>query len=161
MSNEVPLELIRRSSFASDLDEAQSTVLAGIVTMHCPMDGEALIEQGQTDETLYIIGEGALAVERKTSGGDVLTLHVLKAGDLAGEMGFVDGTEHTATLRAVGKTVVVGLRREDLESVLSDHPDVVYAVMRGVVRTVHRILRQMNLQYVELTNYITKTHGRY
>jgi hypothetical protein len=26
---------------------------------------------------------------------------------------------------------------------------------------VHRILRSMNLQYVELTNYIAKQHGRY
>jgi hypothetical protein len=29
------------------------------------------------------------------------------------------------------------------------------------MRTVHRILRSMNLQYVELTNYIAKQHGRY
>jgi hypothetical protein len=33
--------------------------------------------------------------------------------------------------------------------------------MRGTIRTVHRILREINLQYVELNNYITKTHGRY
>ena len=25
----------------------------------------------------------------------------------------------------------------------------------------HGILRRMNLQYVEMTNYITKQHGRY
>jgi CRP-like cAMP-binding protein len=76
-------------------------------------------------------------------------------------MGFVDGTEHSASLRAVGKTAVVSLRRQDLEAVLTSKPEVVYGVMRGVVRTVHRILREMNLQYVELNNYITKTHGRY
>jgi CRP-like cAMP-binding protein len=76
-------------------------------------------------------------------------------------MGFVDGTERSANLRAVGKTVVVSLRRQDLETLLSSKPEVVYGVMRGVVRTVHRILREMNLQYVELNNYITKTHGRY
>jgi hypothetical protein len=33
--------------------------------------------------------------------------------------------------------------------------------MRGIVRTAHRILREMNLQSVELRNYITKVHGRY
>jgi len=36
-----------------------------------------------------------------------------------------------------------------------------YAVMRTILRTVHSILRRMNLQYVELSNYITKQHGRY
>jgi hypothetical protein len=33
--------------------------------------------------------------------------------------------------------------------------------MRSIMRTVHRILRGMNTQYVELTNYISKQHGRY
>jgi len=33
--------------------------------------------------------------------------------------------------------------------------------MRAIVRTVHRILRNMNFQQVELTNYIAKEHGRY
>lgn len=100
-------------------------------------------------------------MERNTAGGETVTLHMLKPGDLAGAMGYIDGTERAATLRAVSKTVVVSLRREDLESVLVSNPQLVYGVMRGIVRNVHRILREMNLQHVELTNYITKSHGRY
>jgi len=37
----------------------------------------------------------------------------------------------------------------------------VYEVMRNVVRKVHAILRRMNVQYVGMTNYMTKQHGRY
>jgi len=33
--------------------------------------------------------------------------------------------------------------------------------MRAIVRRVHAIVLRMNLEYVELTNYITKQHGRY
>ena len=64
-------------------------------------------KEGDADQTLYIVGDGALAVERVTSGGDVITLHILRSGDLAGELGFIDGTEHSACLRAVGKTSLV------------------------------------------------------
>jgi len=154
-------DLIQHSTLISDLTPEQCTALSDIAVILELEDAEVLIEQGETDETLHIIGVGKLAVERTTPGGEQATLHILKPGDLAGEMGFIDGTEHSATLRAVGKTIVVSLRRQDLETILSSKPDVVYAVMRGVVRTVHRILREMNLQYVELNNYITKTHGRY
>ena len=161
MTDPIASDLIQHSTLISDLTPEQCTDLSDISVIRELGDGEVLIEQGKTDETLHIIGVGALAVERKTAGGDQVTLHVLKAGDLAGEMGFVDGTEHSATLRAVGKTVVVSLRRQDLETILPSKPEVVYGVMRGVVRTVHRILREMNLHYVELNNYITKTHGRY
>lgn len=154
-------DLIQHSTLISDLTQEQCSDLSDIALIGNLEDGEILSRQGETDETLHIIGSGALAVERETAGGDQVTLHVLKPGDLAGAMGFVDGTEHSATLRAVGKTVVVSLRRQDLEAILTSKPEVVYGVMRGVVRTVHRILRDMNLQYVELNNYITKTHGRY
>jgi len=154
-------DLIQHSTLISDLTPEQCTALSDIAVIREFGDAEVLIKQGETDENLHIIGVGKLAVERTTPGGEQVTLHILKPGDLAGEMGFIDGTEHSATLRAVGKTIVVSLRRQDLETILSSKPDVVYAVMRGVVRTVHRILREMNLQYVELNNYITKTHGRY
>ena len=34
-------------------------------------------------------------------------------------------------------------------------------VMRAIVREEHRILRGMNTQYMEMSNYISKQHGRY
>jgi CRP/FNR family cyclic AMP-dependent transcriptional regulator len=154
-------DLIQHSSLISDLNEKQCSDLSSVATSRALQDQEVLIEQGQSDETLHIVASGALAVERTTSGGDTITMHILKPGDLAGEMGFVDGTEHSATLRAMGPTSVVSISRQDLESLLPNKPEVVYGLMRGIIRTAHRILREMNLQSVELSNYITKVHGRY
>lgn len=154
-------DLLQHSTLTDDLTATQCTELAALTRVRELQNGEVLIEQGRTDETLHIVGHGVLAVERRTAGDDVVTLHMLKPGDLAGAMGFVDGTEHAASLRSIGNSVVLSLRREDLESVLDSNPALVYAVMRGIVRSVHRILRDMNLQFVELSNYITKSHGRY
>ena len=161
MNNPNTGDLIQHSSLVGDLSEAQCDDLSLIATTRSLDDKEVLIEQGQLDETLYIVSSGALAVERTIAGGYTTTLHILKPGDLAGEMGFVDGTEHTASLRAMGPTSVVSISRKDLESLLPSKPEVVYGLMRGIVRTAHRILREMNLQSVELSNYITKVHGRY
>jgi hypothetical protein len=44
---------------------------------------------------------------------------------------------------------------------LSAHPEVVYRVMRAIVRTVHEIQRRISMQTAELTNYIYKQHGKY
>lgn len=161
MNNPDICNLIQQSSLTGDLNEAQCSDLSSIATTRSLDDKEVLIEQGELDETLYIVSSGALAVERTIAGGDTTTLHILKPGDLAGEMGFVDGTEHTATLRAMGPTSVASIGRNDLESLLPTKPEVVYGLMCGIVRTAHRILRGMNHQLVELSNYITKVHGRY
>lgn len=154
-------ELIKRSAFAENLTLDQCGVLADLATTRALKDGEILIEEGRVDDSLHVIASGRLAVERNAGAGAPVVLHILRDGDLAGELGFVDGTEHTATLRAVGPTLVLSITRPDLESLLRAQPEIVYGVMRGIVRTVHRILRQMNLQCVELNNYISKTHGRY
>jgi len=33
--------------------------------------------------------------------------------------------------------------------------------MRAILRTVHVILRRMNAQYIELSNYISRQHGKF
>ena len=79
--------LIQHSSLMSDLSESQCNDLSLIATTRSLEDKEVLIEQGQTDETLHIVSNGALAVERGTAGGDVIILHILRPGDLAGGVG--------------------------------------------------------------------------
>lgn len=160
MSQKADSSLVRGSSICSDLSDAECAVLAKVITRRKLKDGEMLIEEDEADNCLYVITSGALEVCRH-SGGDWVSLHVLKAGDLAGELGFIDGQPHSASLRAIGPSEVFILERSQFESLLESHPKVIYGVMRTILRTVHAILRRMNLQYIELTNYITKQHGRY
>ncbi|MFC1684630.1 cyclic nucleotide-binding domain-containing protein [Pseudomonadota bacterium] len=152
---------LQRSSLAEGLTEEQCLNLAKIIETRELTDREALITEGQTDNCLYVIVEGRLEVTRDVSGGEWLTLAVLKEGDFAGEMGFIDGTKHSATLRAMGETQVLTLSRDALESLIDTDPHAVYKLMQNIVRTVHKILMRMNQQYVEMNNYISKQHGRY
>ena len=76
-------------------------------------------------------------------------------------MGFIDGTDHSATLRALCDAEVYTLERPAFESLLDTHPALVYKVMRSIIRSVHSTLLRMNRQFVEMNNYIMKEHGRY
>lgn len=124
-------------------------------------DGEVLIEEGKVDNRLHLVIDGNVAVTRKTTGEDWVVLHILRKGELAGELGFIDGQEHSATLRAIGPARVFSLERNRFESLLESNPLLVYRVMRAIIRGVHNTLRRMNVQQMEMTNYITRQHGRY
>ena len=152
---------IRGSSLAQDLNDDECAALAEITSVRELADDEVLIEEGAVDDALYVVLDGKIGVTKHTAGDEETTLHVLRANEFAGQMGFVDGREHTATLKSLGVAEVLVLKRADLESRLESNPAMVYHVMRSVVRSGHEILRRMNNQYVELTNYISKTHGRY
>jgi CRP-like cAMP-binding protein len=82
-------------------------------------------------------------------------------GRFCREMGFMDGSVLYASKVALGDTRVLGIEREKLESILQSHPEIVYRVMRAIIRVVHQIQRRLSMQQVELSNYIYKQHGRY
>jgi CRP-like cAMP-binding protein len=156
------LELLRNSALAVELTGDQCAVLAELISVRDLKDGEVLVRQGASDNHLYVIVGGALAVARQVEAdGQWINLHLLSKGDLAGELGFMDGRPHYAALRATGPTQVLCLEREKLESLLEREPVIVYRVMRAIFRVVHLIVNRMAMQTSELTNYIYKVHGKY
>jgi CRP-like cAMP-binding protein len=156
-----PLELVRNCALAVELTGDQCAILAELTSTRDLADGEMLVEQGASDDRLFVITSGALEVARRSEDGGWITLHRLGTGDLAGELGFMDGRPHYAALRASGPTRVLCLTRPALESLLEREPYIVYRVMRAIFRVVHVIMTRMAVQTRELTNYIYKVGGRY
>ena len=154
-------ETINNTPLGEGLTDTQCGMLAEVVTPCSIKDGAFLIEEGQKDDAIHVLTRGPLEVLTRSGGGSWVTLQLLKEGDMVGEMGFIDGVEHSASLRALGNCDLIRLDRDSFESLIKKDPELVYQVMRSIMRTVHRILRGMNAQYVELTNYIAKQHGRY
>ena len=156
------MDLVRGSALAVELTGDQCAVLAKLVTVRSLADGEILVEQGASDDQLYVIVSGALAVaRRREADGEWVNLHLLTRGDLAGELGFMDGRPHYAALRATCPTQVLCLTRKNLESLLESEPAIVYRVMRAIFRVVHTVVNRMAMQTAELTNYIYKVQGKY
>jgi len=155
------LDALRQSKLAAELTEAQIQTLSDLVSLRDLKDGEVLVNEGESDNHLYSIVDGLLCVVKSAGTPDEVTFFSIGAHDFADELSFMDGAVHYASLVARGDTCVLGLEREKLESLLEKHPDIVYRVMRAIVRAVHQIQAQLSMQSVELTNYISKLHGRY
>ena len=161
MNDPAKLATLQASKLGAELTPAQLTALAERVAFRDLGAGEVLVAEGTADNHLYVLVSGALGVVRSAGTAEPVTLFTLAPGDLVGELSFIDATPHYASLVAVGATRVFGLEREELEALLPSHPEVVYRVMRAIVRTAHQIQRRLSMQSAELTNYIYKQHGRY
>lgn len=153
--------LISTTALGAELNDAEVQVLSGLVTDNHLADGDFLIEDGASDDALHVILKGKVEVVKRTGADEFASLAVLREGDLAGELSFVDGAPHTVGLRALCDTHVLTLRREAFEGIIESQPQLVYKLMRAVVRSAHRIVHRMNTEFVELSNYIFKQHGRY
>lgn len=157
------IDTLRMSTVTEELSDAEVEILAGLFELQEFKAGEAIVQPGDDQpDNLYILADGDIEVKIK-SGIEESIVHVLKPGDLAGIITFVGGaaSDISATLYAVGKTKVLSMARAKFETLVNSHPMIVYRVMRGVVRNVHGIVRRVNSESAELSNYIYRSHGRY
>lgn len=154
-------DALRASKLAAELTDEQCRALAEAVTLQDLKEGDVLVREGTTNSNLYVIVSGVLGVVKNTGTPDAMTLHTLSAGDYVDELGFMDDTPYYASKVALGPARVIGLDRSRLEAFLPTHPEIVYRVMRSIVRVTHQIQRRLAMQQSELSNYIYKQHGRY
>lgn len=157
------LETLRTSPVTEELSEAEVEILADLFEVQNYKAGEVIVQpKDEQPDNLYILASGEVDVKIE-SGGDESTVHVLKPGDLAGMITFAGGaaTQISATLYAVGPTKVLSMERARFETLINTHPMLVYRVMRGIIRNMHGIVRRVNIESAELSNYIYKTGGRY
>lgn len=155
------IEAVRHSPLAPDLSDEELNTLAENLAFRDLEAGEVLIHEGASDQHLYVIVKGTLALTKSHETADKLTLFTLSAGEFVGELSFLDDTRHYASVVALVPTRVFSLGRDRLEALLTTQPEIVYHVMRSIVRTVHAIQRKISIQSTELANYIYKQHGRY
>ena len=154
-------DAVRASPLAAGLSQQQVEVLAGIVERETFAAGEVLAREGTVDDRLVVVVDGTLDVVRHRGTPQETVLATLRSGDLAHELGFLDGTPRYATLVATSPACVLLLERGRLETLIDREPRTLYAVMRAIVRATHALQTRLSMQAMELTNYVVKQHGRY
>jgi len=165
--NDEPLEIgrpdgtvVKASVLGEELDAEECELLAAIMEVRHLRPGERLVTEGDVDNRLVLVAAGKVAVLSNVDGSEI-GVHTMTRGECAGTRAFVDGTPRKATLEATDGATVYTLQPEVLESCINRHPTMAYRVMRGLFRATHSNLMRANQERQQLTNYITRTCGRY
>jgi CRP-like cAMP-binding protein len=138
-------DTVLASPLGRELTPPEAEVVASIVSVRDLKDGEVLLPEGARDE----------------HDGGWNVLYHLQAGDLVGELSFMDDAPRYATLLAAGATRVLVLNRSDFETLIERQPRVVYKVMRGIMRVAHEVQRRLSRQMNELQQYLYRPGAKY
>lgn len=82
-------------------------------------EGEVLIRQGVPVDEVYILLDGSLAVWLKLRRGQEREIASLQAGEIVGEMSFVDARPPSATVKALEDSTVFGIAKAVLSAKLA------------------------------------------
>ena len=137
------LDLLRRVPLFSLLTVAQAEVISGAVIKRRFKRGEALVEQGQKSNALFILLTGRARVMTSHSRGREVILATLAQGDYLGEMSIIDNEPHSATVRAEVQTDVLMLGRAEFARCLTENASMSLVVMRGLVKRLRHADRKI------------------
>ncbi|OLC52654.1 MAG: hypothetical protein AUH85_16305 [Chloroflexi bacterium 13_1_40CM_4_68_4] len=112
--------------------------------------GQALMRQGETSQTMYVILSGSVRVDRRLPDERSVNLAELGPGDVVGEMGLLDGAPRSATVTAVEDTETLEIHATLLAVVLIENP----AVSAALLRILSRRLRSAD----ELVEEMSRAH---
>jgi CRP-like cAMP-binding protein len=104
---------------------AAATELAGF------RRGDRLITQGETDNDMFVIVEGAVEVLAETDGKEVAVAH-MQAGDYFGEMSLLTGEPRTASIRAITNGAVYQVSRGAVAPLLAGDASVLKLLSRNL-----------------------------
>jgi CRP/FNR family transcriptional regulator, cyclic AMP receptor protein len=88
-------------------------------------------------ERLFILKEGRVQLYELDESGDEITLSVVEDGNVFGEMALTGQSLKGLYVRALTPSTVVSLRREDLEDLIMNTPEVGLRLVRELARRLH------------------------
>lgn len=129
--------------FLSEVSSEHRAFLACFGKFLRPAAGEVLIQEGDAQESLYVILSGTLHIVASHTTRPIL-LAAFEEGDSIGEINLFDPATASATAVARTDGLIWTLSREELESFLAADPVAGISVMKGLLRQVARRIRSMN-----------------
>ena len=112
-------------------DLEQIAAVVGRRELHA---GEFLFREGDPDDRLYVVHDGAVEILRERPLGDHERLAVKRGGEAFGERSLLDEGPRSASVRAVEESRLLSLSRTDFLQLLGGD-SISVRLMRGMART--------------------------
>jgi CRP-like cAMP-binding protein len=114
--------IVATSPLFTPVPEAERADLLSRFTFKGLKPDEKVITEGEPVMALVLVLAGELVVQKEDPGGGVVSLGVLREGEVAGEIALLKGLRATATVVATRKTAIATLDRTAFGALLKSYP---------------------------------------
>ncbi len=116
--------LVSTSPLFAPVPEADRSALFSRCVFRALQAGEKIITEGEPVPGLFLVLAGELVVQKDDPGGGMVSLGILREGDIAGEIAMLRGLRATATVAATRKTATAFLDRATFEGLIKQYPGI-------------------------------------
>lgn len=96
--------------------------------------GQVIFREGEQSWAAFMVEKGAVDIVKNADGPAPTWLATIRAGDLFGEMGLIDGSPRSATAQAAELTVVQVINEREFHRLLTTAEPGLVALLKVVLR---------------------------
>ncbi len=139
-------QLLARSPFFAELDEATLEDLAARSIERSFKRGERIFDEGQEAEHLYVMVQGLVKILVSSRHGDEMVLDTVRPPESFGELALIDGGPRSASAEAISATKLLVISRSSWLDLISERP-----ALRGILlRSLGQMIRRLTEQAADL-----------
>ncbi len=139
------------------LNEAQMRAIAAILRRGRARAGEVILREGDVGRSLYVLVSGtvettkAMGVPGPDGAPRRKVLVRMSAPQSFGEIGLLEESPRSATVRAATDCEYLELRREDFERLVGSDVHLAYVLVRNIASSLIQRLRRTDRDMIKLT----------
>ena len=118
------IDVFHESPILASLNAEQLLSFLEAVSVRSYPAASAIIDEGATDDTFYLLGRGRVVVSTKNFEGRKVYITSLSDGDCFGEQSYFTGEPRNATIETLGEATVLEVSKVVLSRVSQEFPTV-------------------------------------
>jgi CRP-like cAMP-binding protein len=136
----VQSEFLKGILYFSGLGLAELESIKKLVFEKTADRAEMVLLEGEPATNLYFVASGAVKVFKTSVEGKEQILSIVRPGESFNDVAIFDGGPNSASARTMGPVLLYGIKRNDMEAILRDHPQIALNVIRVLARRVRDLV---------------------
>jgi CRP-like cAMP-binding protein len=134
------IKTIHTSPFFESFSATELALLSTIAEERQLVEGEWLCQEGESNQSMFILADGELSVFQSSSGDTPLT--TIGVGEVIGEMSLLYPTEHLVSIQVSSeKAKLACIHRDGVHKLLKTKPELALKLLHSIGNIVHQKLQ--------------------
>jgi CRP-like cAMP-binding protein len=136
----VQSEFLKSILYFSDLSFAELESIRKLIFEKTADRAEMILLEGESAADLYFVASGAVKVFKTSAEGKEQILSIVRPGESFNDVPIFDGGPNPASARTMGPVLLYGIKKNDMEAILRDHPQIALNVIKVLARRVRHLV---------------------
>ncbi|MDD3626836.1 MAG: cyclic nucleotide-binding domain-containing protein [bacterium] len=144
------IKKVRDITIFKDLSEDEASFLGEFLESQTVNPKETILRENQITRSLFLIAKGKVEILINVPGREPKHIVDLDKGNFFGEMSFLDGRLHSASVISMDHCEILILRKKDFDHISQERPFLANKILSSMLKAVLIRLRDTNKKLKEI-----------